>query len=88
MKCFERGQMAVAGGGLRGRHLPNVLQLALDQAPHDVVHRLLDVQEVDVHGAGLPNPVRPVLGLQGQRTPLDTVLLLLLLKKKSGLWLL
>ena len=85
MRPCKTGRMA--GGGSPRQYLTDVLQLALDQAPHDVVHRLLDMQEVNVHRAGLPDPVRPVLSLQRQRTQLDTVLLLLPLKKNPCPWL-
>ena len=44
-------------------HLANMLQLATELLPDEVVDGGLDVQEVDVDTAGLPDAVRPVLRL-------------------------
>lgn len=46
--------------------LANVVKLALNEGPHQVINRLLHVQEVHIHAARLSNSVGSVLCLEAQ----------------------
>ncbi len=46
--------------------LTNIIQLILDESPHEVIYGLLDMKEVHIHTAGLSDSVSTVLCLEGK----------------------